>query len=255
MLSRIYNAKLVETHVLKRSMPQPLALCFLPHHMLLCAVGQRGKLSYVDVSMGAAVATKATGQGPCDVIAQNPSNAVVHLGHSNGTVTLWTPTNEEAVARVLCHRSRVRGLAVDHSGRRMATSDDGGCLKLWDLRMFREVDCYRSNAAIGNLDFSQKGLFAFSTGKTAVVWNLRNGFRPCHAAGRRELRRHQQAPLYLQHSMDRRVVSSLRFCPYDDVLGIGNSAGFSSIVVPGAGEPNYDLFEADPFETVRGRNN
>merc|ERR1712130_299048 len=39
------------------------------------------------------------------------------------------------------------------------------------------------------------------------------------------------------------------------VLGIGTSLGFSSIIVPGSGEPNYDLFEADPFETRKGRNN
>ena len=50
-------------------------------------------------------------------------------------------------------------------------------------------------------------------------------------------------------------MSSLRFCPYEDVLGIGNSGGFCSIVVPGAGEPNYDLFEADPFESRKGTNN
>ncbi len=43
--------------------------------------------------------------------------------------------------------------------------------------------------------------------------------------------------------------------PYDDVLGIGNSNGFCSIMVLGAGEPDYDLFGADPFESVRGRNN
>merc|ERR1719474_2500392 len=249
----VYNTKLIETHVLKRSLPRCRALDFLPYHFLLCGVGAAGKLTYFDVSIGKKVATKATKLGCCDVIAQNPSNAVVHLGHSNGTVTLWTPTNQDAVARVLAHKSKIRGLAVDHSGRKMATSDDRGCLKIWDLRTWRELRRYRSNSAVSNLDFSQKGMFAFSTGKTAVIWNLRNGFRPCRPGGGRELRRRHHE-LYLQHSMDRRVVRSLKFCPYEDVLGIGNSGGFCSVVVPGAGEPNYDLFEADPFETRKGRN-
>lgn len=249
----VYNARCVETHVLRRSMPFKLALEYLPYHFLLCGIGQRGKLTYLDVSMGKKVCTKDTALGRCDVLAQNPRNAVLHAGHANGCVTLWTPTNERSVARMLCHKHAVRSLAVDNAGRTMATADAAGYVKVWDLRMFAEaMTAYKANAACANLDFSHKGLLAFSTGRTAVVWNLRSDYRPCKARGAAELRpRHRR--LYLQHTMDRRLVSALKFCPYEDALGIGTDRGFASMVVPGAGEPNYDLFEADPFESVKAR--
>jgi len=251
----VYNTKCVETHVLKHSMPMPLKLEYLPYHFLLCSVGHHGKLVYFDVSMGEKVATKNTKLGSCDTMTQNPRNAVIHLGHNNGTVTLWTPTNEQPVARILCHKSRVRGLAVSHSGYEMATSDDRGYLKFWDLRKFDQMLFdYKHNSMISELTYSQTGLFAFSTGKMVRIWNLKRGFKPCDVAGADEIsQRHQH--LYLQHFLPRRLASSLKFCPYEDVLGIGNTLGFSSIVVPGSGEPNYDLFEADPFETQKKRNN
>jgi U3 small nucleolar RNA-associated protein 7 len=43
----------------------------------------------------------------------------------------------------------------------------------------------------------------------------------------------------------------VRFIPYEDVLGIGHDLGYSSIVVPGAGEATFDAFEANPFATSR----
>jgi len=32
-------------------------------------------------------------------------------------------------------------------------------------------------------------------------------------------------------------------------MGIGHSEGFSSIVIPGSGEPNIDTYTENPFET------
>lgn len=51
----------------------------------------------------------------------------------------------------------------------------------------------------------------------------------------------------------RAPVSSLKFVPFEDVLGIGHAQGYSSIVIPGSGEANFDAFEANLFETKKMR--
>lgn len=46
--------------------------------------------------------------GTCDTMRQNPWNGVMHLGHSNGVVSMWTPNVTTAVVKMLCHRVRAK---------------------------------------------------------------------------------------------------------------------------------------------------
>jgi U3 small nucleolar RNA-associated protein 7 len=50
------------------------------------------------------------------------------------------------------------------------------------------------------------------------------------------------------------LLNDVQFVPYEDFLGIGLKDGFSSIVIPGAGEANFDSFEVTPYQTKKQRN-
>ena len=57
---------------------------------------------------------------------------------------------------------------------------------------------------------------------------------------------------YLTHNAAR-PVHRVAFCPFEDVLGVGTSSGFSSLLCPGAGEPHFDALEENPFANTKYR--
>ena len=57
----------------------------------------------------------------------------------------------------------------------------------------------------------------------------------------------------MNHMIPGSMIEQCRFSPFEDVLGIGHANGFSSILVPGAGEPNFDAMENNVYETKSQR--
>ncbi|KAG2401886.1 uncharacterized protein HKW66_Vig0190770 [Vigna angularis] len=233
----IYNREGTELHCLKEHGPV-LRLQFLKNHFLLATLNKFGQLRYQDVTMGSMVGNFRTGLGRTDVMQVNPFNGVVSLGHSGGTVTMWKPTSSAPLIKMLCHQGPVSALAFHSNGHLMATAGKDKKVKLWDLRKFEVLQTLPGHA--NTLDFSQKGLLACGNGSLIQVL--------------RDVSGTQNYSRYMTHSMVKGYqVGKLIFRPYEDVLGIGHSTGWSSILIPGAGEPNFDSWVANPFETSKQR--
>ena len=57
---------------------------------------------------------------------------------------------------------------------------------------------------------------------------------------------------YLTHKVFKTIMD-MKFAPYEDVLGVGHAAGFTSILAPGSGEANFDALEVNPYQTKTQR--
>ena len=235
----IYDKRGLEIHRLDKHR-DVFAMDFLPKHFLLTTIGREGIVRWQDTSHGEIVAEHRTKLGKCDVLRRSEYNGVTHLGHSNGTVTLWSPNQGQALVKMLCHRGRVNALAIDQSGRYMATTGLDCQIKIWDLRKYKELHAYYAPTEVKTMDISQKGMLAISYGSRVQIWND-------------ALKTKAKSP-YLNHQfINGSKVFDVKFCPYEDVLAVGHSKGVTNILVPGSGEPNYDTFVANPFETKNQR--
>lgn len=75
-----------------------------------------------------------------------------------GTVTLWSPNSSQPHVKMLAHKGPVQSLAVDPSGRYMATAGLDGKLKIWDIRKYEPLQEYYSPRPATSLSISQRGL-------------------------------------------------------------------------------------------------
>ncbi|KAF8631164.1 hypothetical protein AX15_002503 [Amanita polypyramis BW_CC] len=244
----IYDRDGVEIHRLKAHI-EPTRLEFLPYHWLLASVGNSGFLKYQDTSTGQLIVEHRTKLGACNTMAQNIHNAVIYLGHQNGCVTLWTPNLPHPAVQLLAHLGPVVNVSVDPSqgGRYMATAGRDGAVKVWDCRNWKGAvrDWTVRGAGDIELDWSARGYLAVANSGNVNVYTPPTIHTTVNTRA--------PPPLYLTHPIPHRPLTSVRFVPYQDILTVGHAAGLSSILVPGAGEPNFDSAEADPFENKRAR--
>ncbi|OTB03575.1 hypothetical protein M426DRAFT_12514 [Hypoxylon sp. CI-4A] len=240
----IYDKDGVEVHCLRKHQ-EVTHMEFLPYHFLLATLGMSGFLKYQDVSTGQLVIETPTKLGAPVSLTQNPYNAVLHAGHQNGTVTLWSPNSAQPLVKLLAHKGPVRALAVDREGRYMVSAGQDCKMAVWDIRMFKEVNNYFTRQPASSIAISDRGLTAVGWGTQTTIWK---GLYSKHATEQEKV----QSP-YMAWGGEGKRIERVAWCPFEDLLGVGHDEGFSSIIVPGAGEPNFDALEVNPFETAKQR--
>ena len=120
------------------------------------------------------VSEQRTRLGACRAMCQNLHNAVIYLGHQNGTVTLRTPNLSTPPINILAHLGGVTSLSVDpySEGRYMATAGLDSKVKVWDCRNWR--GCVREWSPRGSgggieVEWSAKGFLAVSSSGSVNV--------------------------------------------------------------------------------------
>ncbi|KAJ9082483.1 putative U3 small nucleolar RNA-associated protein 7 [Entomophthora muscae] len=234
----IYDNAGREIHCLKNHR-EVSNLEYLPYHYLLSSISDLGIVRYLDVSTGKMVADNRSTLGKASCLTQNIQNAVIHSGHACGTVALWSPNSKEPLVKMLCHMGPVRGVTIDQTGMYMATAGMDGKLKVWDLRGYKPLDEYTTPRPAASITFSQRGILAVAFTGNISLW--------------KDVCKEKQNSPYMNHKANPNQIHDLQFCPYEDVLGFGHSGGYSSIVVPGAGEPNFDSLEVNLYQTTKQR--
>jgi U3 small nucleolar RNA-associated protein 7 len=255
----IYDYKGIEIHCMKKH-ERAYRLDFLPYHYLMTSVGHSGWIKWHDISIGEYVAGYQTGHGPCSVLKHNPINAVSHLGHSNGVVSLWSPAAGKSLVSMFCHKAPVTDLAIDREGKYMATAGLDGLLKIWDLRKFGNLHTYKLDRPATSLDISDRGLLAMSIGRDVQI--LKDAFtQPKDITYLKHTIRTPNSSLSSGGGVTASVkalassvhIGNVQFRPLEDMLCTGHSHGITTVIVPGAGEPNFDSFENNPFMNPKQR--
>lgn len=240
----IYDSQGVEIHKLQKHV-EITNMEFLPYHFLLATIGNAGYLKYTDTSTGQMVAEMPTKQGAPTAFRQNPYNAILHVGHQNGTVSLWSPNSTTPLVKLLPHRGPVRSLSMDREGRYMVSTGQDMKMAVWDLRMFKEINNYFLRTPGTSVAISDRGLAAVGWGTQVSIW------KGLFDKSRQDQEKVQRP--YMAWGGEGQHIERVSWCPFEDVLGISHNRGFSSIIVPGAGEANFDALETNPYENTKQR--
>lgn len=228
----IYDKDGIELNVIK-SMYRASHLEFLNYHFLLAAASDKGYLTWKDISIGQDIASFPT-KHKVTSLTQNPYNGLLVCSHPNGTVAMWSPNQNRPAVSMLCSPAPVRSVSVTIDGNYFATTGVDKTIKVWDMR--NNYKCLKEHNIYYVPDrssFSQLGMLAVAGGSTVNVYK-----DVCVS----------EKPItpYLKHNVQN-VIHDVSFCNYEDVLGVGHQRGFTSLLTPGSGEPNFDSLEANPF--------
>ncbi|KPI88368.1 hypothetical protein ABL78_2543 [Leptomonas seymouri] len=239
----MYTKEGTEMHLLSK-MANMDRLCYLPKHMLLAATSSTySTMQYLDISTGEEVGTKvpAVMRDPTSCLAVNPSNAVVATCDLRGIVKFWSPSVVDPLLQLKGHKGVIEDIRFHPNGRFFITLGGDHKMKVWDCRTLRPLEEYAMTYSFHTMDIASSGLVALGGGAHVQIWkDIFTAAKP-------------SSP-YMKFGLGYgNIAEQVRFCPFEDVVGIGHSRGFTSLLVPGSGEANPDFYYANPHETERHR--
>lgn len=165
----IYDHHGVEIHNLDQHV-EVTHMEFLPYHHLLATIGRAGWLKWQDTSTGKLVMQMSTRQKTPTAFGQNPYNAILHVGHQNGTVTMWSPNSTAPLVSMLAHRGPVSSLAIDREGRYMVSTGLDKKMSVWDVRNTKPVHEYFLRTPGSTVAISDRNLTAVGWGTQTTIW-------------------------------------------------------------------------------------
>ncbi|CCW63767.1 unnamed protein product [Phytomonas sp. EM1] len=239
----MYTKEGTEMHILSKFAHMD-RLCYLSKHMLLAATSSvYSVMQYLDISTGVELGSKAPAvmRDPASCLGVNPSNGVVASCDLRGVLKFWSPTVVDPLVQLKAHKGVIEDICFHPNGRFFLTLGGDHKLKVWDCRTLRALEEYAITYDFHTMDISAKGHVALGGGTNIQIW--RDMFTP----------KKPNAP-YMKFGLGYgKIAHQVKFCPFEDVLGVGHSKGFTSLLIPGSGEPNPDFFYANPHETDRHR--
>jgi U3 small nucleolar RNA-associated protein 7 len=119
--------------------------------------------------MGKTIANYNARMGRLPHMTHNPFNGTLVLGHPTGIVTLWSPMVKEPLAKMLCQKTGIQSMAVDPSGRYIASSGMDRNVNIWDIRAMKPLQSYRVRGVPTSLSFSHNGCLAMGIGNDVQV--------------------------------------------------------------------------------------
>ena len=111
--------------------------------------------------------------------------------------------------------------------------------------MFKEVSSYFTRQPATSVAISDRGLTAVGWGTQTSIWR---GLYSKSSLDQEKIK----SP-YMAWGGEGKRIERVRWCPFEDVLGVSHNEGFNHVLAPGAGEPNFDALEANPYENTKQR--
>ena len=193
--------------------------------------------------MGKIISEIKTKSAEISCMAQNTFNSIIITGHSNGTVSFYSPNLPDPAVKILSHPGWINSIAVDNSGSYMVTTGNDSKMRVWDVRTYKQLYEYYNPIPASTVTISQKGLLSVGYGNKIEVW--------------KDYEKLKQKEPYMKHNFanNQTKVNNIKFINFEDYLSIGTNLGYSQILIPGSGEANFDTFENNPFQTKKQRQN